>query len=112
MLCPMVRWHNIVKIRSAYVDDCDMARQKPFALKQTEVAPHLACAPSERIQVRLRLSPGIVKTLRLLAATQWPGEQDAMSRAIELAVSRAFGRLEVFSVESELPERERPGEAA
>ena len=89
-----------------------MARSKPFALKVTEVAPHLACAPSERILVRLRLSPGIVKTLRLLAATQWPGEQDAMSRAIELAVSRAFGRLEVFTVESDQPERERPGEAA
>ena len=101
-----------VKIVALNVDEFDMARQKPFALKVTEVAPHLACAPSERIQVRLRLSPGIVKTLRLLAATQWPGEQDAMSRAIELAVSRAFGRLEVFSVESELPERERPGEAA
>ena len=89
-----------------------MARSKPFALKSVEVAPHLACAPADRLQVRLRLSPGVLRTLRLLACTQWPGEADAMSRAIELAVSRSFGKLEVFSVESDQPERERPGEAA
>ena len=99
-----------VKIRSVNVDQFDMARSKPFALKSVEVAPHLACAPSERIQVRLRLSPGILRTLRLLAATQWPNQADGMSKAIELAVSRSFGKLEVFSVEPEVPER--PGEAA
>jgi len=82
-----------------------MARSKPFALKSVEVAAHLRSEPSERVQVRLRLSPGILRTLRLLAATQWPGEADAMSRAIELAVSRAFGKLEVFTVESDQPPR-------
>ena len=99
-----------VKIRSVNVDQFDMARQKPFALKVTEVAPHLACAPADRLQVRLRLSPGVLRTLRLLAATQWPNQADGMSKAIELAVSRSFGKLEVFSVEPEVPER--PGEAA
>lgn len=99
-----------VKIQSVNVDQFDMARQKPFALKVTEVAPHLACAPADRLQVRLRLSPGVLRTLRLLAATQWPNQADGMSKAIELAVSRSFGRLEVFSVEPDVPER--PGEAA
>ena len=90
-----------------------MARQKPFALKVTEVAPHLACAPADRLQVRLRLSPGVLRTLRLLACTQWPNQADGLSKAIELAVSRSFGKLEVFTVESDQPERERPaGEAA
>ena len=82
-----------------------MARSKPFALKSVEIAPHLACAPADRVQVRLRLSPGVLRTLRLLSASQWPGEPDAMSRAIELAVSRSFGRLEVFTVEPEPTER-------
>ena len=99
-----------VKIPSVNVDQFDMARSKPFALKVTEVAPHLACAPADRLQVRLRLSPGVLRTLRLLAATQWPNQADGMSKAIELAVSRSFGKLEVFSVEPDVPER--PGEAA
>ena len=102
-----------VKIPSVNVDQFDMARSKPFALKVTEVAPHLACAPADRLQVRLRLSPGVLRTLRLLACTQWPNQADGLSKAIELAVSRSFGKLEVFSVESDQPERERPaGEAA
>jgi hypothetical protein len=50
--------------------------------------------------------------LRLLACTQWPNQADGLSKAIELAVSRSFGKLEVFTVESDQPERERPGEAA
>jgi hypothetical protein len=48
----------------------------------------------------------------LLACTQWPNQADGLSKAIELAVSRSFGKLEVFTVESDQPERERPGEAA
>ncbi len=100
-----------VKIVALNVDEFDMARSKPFALKVTEVAPHLACAPAERLQVRLRLSPGVLRTLRLLACTQWPNQADGLSKAIELAVSRSFGKLEVFSVEPAVPERS-PGEAA
>ncbi len=100
-----------VKIVALNVDEFDMARSKPFALKVTEVAPHLACAPADRLQVRLRLSPGVLRTLRLLACTQWPNQADGLSKAIELAVSRSFGKLEVFSVEPDVPERS-PGEAA
>lgn len=82
----------------------DMARnadkhpmRREYSIKNKTLPEHLRCAPSERVQVRYRVSPAVARILALVGASEFGGKPDSAGRALELAVARAFGDVALFS---------------
>ena len=71
--------------------------RRPYNLKDKALPPHLACAPGERVQKRFRISPHIARLLDIVGAAEFGGRPDSASMALELAVARVFGLVEVFT---------------
>jgi len=71
--------------------------RREYSLKSKLLPEHLRCAPSERVQVRYRVSPAVARILALVGASEFGGKPDSAGRALELAVARAFGDVALFS---------------
>lgn len=88
--------HTRCRSRGVNADESDMSR-RPYNLKDKALPPHLACAPGERVQKRFRISPHIARLLDIVGAAEFGGRPDSASMALELAVARVFGLVEVFT---------------
>ena len=88
--------HTRCRSRGKNAEEYDMSR-RPYNLKDKALPPHLACAPGERVQKRFRISPHIARLLDIVGAAEFGGRPDSASMALELAVARVFGLVEVFT---------------